>query len=154
MIYLVFAQVLSFLLDLLAANRLSNHQKDIELLLLRQQLNILQRRLAQPPAISRWEKCALAVLAVRLRQLPTTTRTRLDQVLLPFMLFKPDTVLKWHRELVRRKWTYRRKGLPGRPRVTPALQELIVRLARENPRWGYSSDFHVAPDKRQRFGAC
>jgi putative transposase len=135
MIYFVFAQALSFLLDLFATNRLSDHQKDIELLLLRQQLHILQRKLAQPPTISRWEKCALAVLAVRLRQMPITTRTRLDQVLL---LFKPDTVLKWHRELVRRKWTYRRKGLPGRPRVTPELQELIVRLATENPRWGYS----------------
>jgi putative transposase len=60
--------------------------------------------------------------------------TRLDEVML---LFKPDTVLKWHRELVRRKWTYQRTRASGRPSVTTELEELIVRLARENPRWGY-----------------
>ena len=48
----------------------------------------------------------------------------------------PRTLLRWHRELVRRKWTYRRRG-PGRPGLHPETVDLILRLARENPRWGY-----------------
>jgi hypothetical protein len=52
-------------------------------------------------------------------------------------IFKPDTVFKWHRELVRRKWTYARRRMGGRPRLNPELEDLIVRLAKENPHWGY-----------------
>jgi transposase len=48
----------------------------------------------------------------------------------------PQTLLRWHRELIRRKWTYRRRS-PGRPPLDPETVELIVRMARENPRWGY-----------------
>jgi hypothetical protein len=53
------------------------------------------------------------------------------------LIFRPDTVLRWHRHLVRRKWTFRRKGNPGRPKIPPELEALIVRLAKENQRWGY-----------------
>jgi transposase len=53
------------------------------------------------------------------------------------LIFKPDTVLRWHRKLVRRKWTFRRKGNPGRPKISSELESLIVRLAKENTRWGY-----------------
>jgi putative transposase len=48
----------------------------------------------------------------------------------------PATLQRWHRELVRRKWTYPRRE-PGRPPTGRALQELVLRLARENPGWGY-----------------
>jgi hypothetical protein len=48
----------------------------------------------------------------------------------------PRTLLRWHRELLRRKWTYRRRG-PGRPPLDRETVELIVRMARENPRSGY-----------------
>lgn len=59
----------------------------------------------------------------------------LDEVIL---LFKPYTVLRWHRELVRRKWTFQQDNPIGRPPLRAELEELIVRLATENPRWGYS----------------
>jgi len=50
---------------------------------------------------------------------------------------RPETLLPWHRELVRKKWTYKRRGRPGRPPIDPEVRALIVRLGRENPRWGY-----------------
>jgi putative transposase len=52
-------------------------------------------------------------------------------------LITPQTLLRWHRELVRRKWTYRRTKRPGRPPIDPEVRDLVLRLARENPRWGY-----------------
>lgn len=48
----------------------------------------------------------------------------------------PSTLLRWHRELVRRKWTYKQKRV-GRPPINPKLVDLICLMARENPRWGY-----------------
>jgi putative transposase len=50
---------------------------------------------------------------------------------------RPETLLRWHRELVRKKWTHRRTGQPGRPPIEPEVRDLIVRLGQENPRWGY-----------------
>jgi putative transposase len=51
-------------------------------------------------------------------------------------LVAPATLLRWHRELVRRKWTFHTLGRPGRPPIDAAIRALILRLARENPRWG------------------
>ena len=51
-------------------------------------------------------------------------------------LVNPSTLLRWHRELVRRKWTYRRACHPGRPPIDPERRAITLRLARENPRWG------------------
>jgi len=53
------------------------------------------------------------------------------------LLFKPATVLKWHRELVKRKWTFHHRATVGRPRLDAELEALIVRLANENPGLGY-----------------
>jgi len=53
------------------------------------------------------------------------------------LLIKPKTVLKWHRELVRRKWTFQRATSGGRPRIDGELETLIVRLARENGQMVY-----------------
>ncbi len=80
--------------------RHSHQQKDLEILLLRQQVRTLQRKNPQAPRPSRLEKLALAVVAAKLTGLHHDARARVDQVVL---LFKPDTLLKWHRELVRRK---------------------------------------------------
>src|SRR5437764_420895 len=84
------------------STRRTDRDKDLEILLLRHQLRVLQRERPRPPRLSRWEKLALAVLAAKLAHLATGPRARLDQVLL---LVKPETVLAWHRALVRRKWT-------------------------------------------------
>jgi hypothetical protein len=53
-------------------------------------------------------------------------------------LFKPETMLRWHRDLVARKWTFKRQNRDARPRTDPALEQLVVRLAQENVRWGYA----------------
>lgn len=53
------------------------------------------------------------------------------------LLFTPATLLRWHRELAQRKWTFRRRRCGGRPPLDPKLRTLILRLARENPAWGY-----------------
>jgi hypothetical protein len=53
------------------------------------------------------------------------------------LLVRPQTLLRWHRELVRRKWTFARRRSPGRLPIDPELGEAVRRIARENPRWGY-----------------
>ena len=54
-------------------------------------------------------------------------------------LFTPDTILRWHRQLVAQKWDYsdRRKKKPGRPRVRQVIVDLVLRFAKENPSWGF-----------------
>ena len=50
----------------------------------------------------------------------------------------PDTILAWHRKLIAQKWTYARKGV-GRPPTTKEVKQLVLRMAEENPGWGYTS---------------
>ncbi len=108
--------------------------KDLELLVLRQQLRILERRVGKPVRPSRAEKLLLAVTALQIKERAQAGRQRFKDSLL---LFKPATVLKWHRELVKRKWTFQRRTTVGRPRLDAELEALIVRLANENPGLGY-----------------
>src|SRR5665811_997307 len=98
--------------------------REIEILVLRHQLRVLARG----------------------RRIPLRRRDRLLLAAASGLLGRdrwcsfpvsPQTLLRWHRELVRRKWTYRRKRRPGRPRVGGEAATLILRLASENPRWGY-----------------
>jgi transposase len=98
--------------------------KDIELLVLRHQLEVLRRRVERPTL----RASDRALLAAAARLLPPARRQGL--------LVTPRTLLRWHRELVRRRWTYPR-ARPGRPPVDARTRALVVRLARENPRWGY-----------------
>ncbi len=104
MLFFLLAQAFSLLLDLIWLGRRTDIDKDAEILLLRQQLRILQRKQPHSPRISRWEKLTLVVLVGKLTGLTTSARSRLGHIVL---LFEPDTLLKWHRELVRRKWTFK-----------------------------------------------
>jgi len=112
----------------------TDNDKDLEIILLCQQVRILQRKVKTVPRVTDPERMILATLTDKFKQAKTGARQRLQQVI---MIFKPDTVLRWHRELVRRKWTFKRKGKAGRPGISAELEALIVRLAKENSSWGY-----------------
>ncbi len=130
MIWSILAQVFWLGLDVLGVLSQSEQERTIEVLVLRQQLRIVERKQRRAPRVSRWEKLTLAVLAARLKG-----RDRLTDVML---LFKPETVLKWHRELVRRKWIFQQaKRRAGQAALDPEVEALIVQLARDNPRLGY-----------------
>jgi hypothetical protein len=134
MVYWSLMHIFTFFLDLFTSMSIKESNKDLEIVILRQQVRILQRKVKTPPRNSDPERMILATLTNKLRQFSGDARQNLHQVLL---IFKPDTVLGWHRNLVRRKWSFKRKGKPGRPGLSCELEALIVRLAKENPRWGY-----------------
>jgi putative transposase len=96
----------------------------IENAVLRHQLAVLRRKVGRP----RFRRMDRVLITVASRLLP---RDRWSS-----LLVTPQTLLRWHRELVRRKWTYRRRGTLGRPPLDPAIRDLVIRLGRENPRWG------------------
>src|SRR2546426_11480011 len=116
--------VLRRLLELLALRRRGEAQKDIEIVVLRHQLSVLRRQVKRPV----FRRADRAFMAAASRVL---SRERWRS-----FLFRPETLLRWHRQLVARKWT-RPHRPPGRPALDPEIRELILRLARENPRWGY-----------------
>jgi putative transposase len=101
---------------------------------LRQQLSIFQRKLNHPIRPNRVEKLTLAVLTPQSKRISQQSTDQLRSVI---RIFQPETVLRWHRELVRRKWTYPNKNKGGRPATSPETESLILRFAQENPRWGY-----------------
>ena len=79
MIFLLLAHAISLLLDLIMVVGRSDHDKDVEIMLLRQQLRMLQRKQTRPPRISRWEKLALLVLAGKLTTMSNRARGKLGQ---------------------------------------------------------------------------
>ena len=93
MVFFVLATLLSWFIDLGTFRFQSDRDKDLEILLLRRQLAILQRMQQRPPRLSRWEKLGLAVLVSKHQSLPATTRSRVWDSL---RLFTPATVLRWH----------------------------------------------------------
>jgi transposase InsO family protein len=119
LLYLLFCQVTQQL-ALLAR---STAAKDAELLVLRHEMAVLRRQVVRP----RVDWVDRAVLAGLARLLPRPARRSL--------FVQPATLLRWHRDLVRRRWTYPHQR--GRPRVGAELRVLVLRLARENPTWGY-----------------
>jgi transposase len=112
------------LLGALLRSRRGLHVKDIELLVLRHELEILRRQVARP----RLRPADRALLAAAAFHLPRPLRDS--------RLVTPRTLFRWHRALVRRKWR-QSAGRRGRPPLSVEVRELVLRLARENPRWGH-----------------
>jgi len=119
MLYLIFVRLTGWMALLVR----SAASKDAELLVLRQEVAVLRRQNLKP----RLDWADRMVLAALARLLPRPLRMS--------RLVTPDTLLRWHRRLVRWRWTYRSGG--GRPPVDARLVVLIGQMARENPGWGY-----------------
>src|SRR6266536_6160637 len=112
------------LIGALVRSRRGLDLKDIELLVLRHELEVLRRQVARPQL----QAADRALLAAAACHLPHPLRDA--------RLVTPRTLLRWHRALVRRKWR-QPPGRRGRPPLPAEVRELVLRLARENPRWGH-----------------
>jgi seryl-tRNA(Sec) selenium transferase len=121
MVWFVMMKFVSTLLEWVRLGRKSEAEKTLEILLLRRQLAIVERTLDQPIRPSRGEKLTLAVLTTKLKAGTGRTAKELGEII---RIVQPETVLKWHRELVRRKWTQQKKNLAGRPRTAREIERL------------------------------
>jgi putative transposase len=119
LLYLILLRVLNLLLLL----GRSSASKDVEILVLRHEVAVLRRVNPKP----RLDWADRAVFAALVRRLP--------QMLRRHRLVTPGTILRWHRRLIAKKWTYPHRL--GRPPVQDAVASLIERMARENRSWGY-----------------
>jgi putative transposase len=108
----------------LAGGSSEDRHNDIEVLVLRHQLAVLKRHVGRP-RLRRRDRLFMAALS---KVLP---RPRWSS-----FLVSPQTLLRWHRELVRRKWTYPHRTAGGRPPLADDVRDLILRIGKENPRWG------------------
>jgi hypothetical protein len=118
---------LRYLFGLLAVLVRSDLSKDAELLVLRHENQVLRRQL---PGRLRWDHADRLWLAALSR---LVSRRRWLEV----FPVTPATILRWHRDLVARKWDYTSRRKPGRPSTGTSVKALVVRPARENPAWGH-----------------
>ncbi len=118
-LYLAFLRTI----QILFLQRSDDSDLAIEVVILRHEVAVLRRQVARP-AMRPSDRALLAGLS---RLIPRAKRSR--------FFVQPDTLLRWHRELVRRKWTYPKPS--GRPRIPAGTVQVVIRLARENPTWGY-----------------
>jgi putative transposase len=119
-VYVLACRLFAFVLLLARGER----SKELEILVLRHELSVLRRQVKRP----RLEPGDRLVLAALSRVLPRRSWSA--------FVVQPETLLRWHRRLVARHWTYPHRS-PGRPPIDHAVRELIVRLAGENASWGY-----------------
>jgi putative transposase len=120
-------RVVRCLFGLLAVLVRSDLSKDVELLVLRHENQVLRRQLRGRPQWDHGDRLWLAALS-RLAH-----RRRWADI----FPVTPATLLRWHRHLVARKWTYTDRRRPGRPSTGVSIKTLIVRMARDNPTWGH-----------------
>src|SRR3954468_2895297 len=117
-------------LALLRLLPMSDRDKDAEILALRHQIAVLERHLRGEKI--RFTTADRALLAALLHRLPRDVLRRIR------LLVRPETVLRWHRNLLARRHAYlSRPKRPGRPPTVRSIRVLVLRLARENPSWGY-----------------
>src|SRR5919112_4858415 len=121
LLYLVFRQVMAWL-GLLAR---SAHSKNVEILVLRHEVAVLRRQVCRPRLS--WADRAVFAALTRL----------LSQACRRHRIVTPATILRWHRDLVKRRWTQPRRHRSGGRRTAPELRRLVLRLAAENSSWGY-----------------
>ncbi|MGH3381645.1 MAG: hypothetical protein ACRDP6_43650, partial [Actinoallomurus sp.] len=120
-------RLLRFLFGLLAVLVRSDLSKDVELLVLRHENQVLRRQVGRRPRWDHTDRLWLAALS-RL-----VNRRRWAEI----FPVTPATILRWHRHLVARKWNYTDRRRPGRPFTGVSIKTLILRMARENPTWGH-----------------
>ncbi|QNA76325.1 transposase [Streptomyces sp. So13.3] len=109
---------------------MGDRDKDAEILALRHQITVLQRQLGKDRV--RFTPGDRAFLAALLHRMPSEALPKIRVVV------RPDTVLRWHRDMVARRHAARsRPKRLGRPRTVRSIRALVLRVARENPHWGY-----------------